>query len=970
MMQHVSPAPALTMMATQSVPPPSYQESQQMTGTTQQNSKAQQVHITASSAAGNTPVSVTLDPQAQLESDKRAVYRHPLFPLLALLFEKCEQATQGSECITSASFDVDIENFVHQQEQDHKPFFSEDPELDNLMVKAIQVLRIHLLELEKVNELCKDFCNRYITCLKTKMHSDNLLRNDLGGPYSPSHTSLSLQQDLLQTSSPSMTSVSSSVNSSGIMVPTGTLQQGNIAMTTINSQVVSGGTLYQPVAMVTSQGQVLTQGLSQGTIQIQNSQVNLDLASLLDSDDKKHKNKRGVLPKHATNIMRSWLFQHLMHPYPTEDEKRQIAGQTNLTLLQVNNWFINARRRILQPMLDASNPDPAPKAKKMKSQHRPTQRFWPDSIVAGVLQTHGPHSNNADNPLGFDSLQPLSSVSATLSMQQAMLGGTDDSMDGTEEEEEEEEEEGMEEEEEEEDEEEEESEGGRRDLGMEHREGLDSGLQRSVLLSCLTAFNFWISTLQSPVTGKSKQIEGPKMSIANAAAQAMLSDALLRDGAGGNRIGHLELELPLDRVIKFVSVGLPLLLVSMAFAREISIGPQISCFPPNNFTAKQAAYVDTYCWDSLMHHEFDTDGNFEERSLWVHKMFPYSLLAMAMMMYLPALIWRFLVMPSLGSDLLFIIDELDKSYNRSVRLAQSILEMRQNTQNPFTFQAELERAKRKRYFEYPLLERYMQSKHGSYFLVSMLFLRGFLLLTFMSAACLYLVYFHLSAFLQDEFSCFVRTGLLRDQNWVPELVQCKMTGQLVFQVISVANGAIYVLLVPIVLFSLVRLFCWDTTLLSVYEVLPALGLNSGRKLGCPLNDLNVLLLFLRANVAHLQSYGRLRAVCSLASPQIGKGNGVKGAGMLTAEEIEERAEAAQELEEEVEELQEEGKLNLVDIMTILGAARGNAVNCTDSRPLVEENMSLGTVTLIYTLKRILLVGLFAYIVWDVQKIIK
>jgi len=62
------------------------------------------------------------------------------------------------------------------------------------MVKAIKVLRIHLLELEKVNELCKDFCNRYITCLKTKMHSDNLLRNDLGGPYSPSHTSLSMQQ--------------------------------------------------------------------------------------------------------------------------------------------------------------------------------------------------------------------------------------------------------------------------------------------------------------------------------------------------------------------------------------------------------------------------------------------------------------------------------------------------------------------------------------------------------------------------------------------------------------------------------------------------------------------------------------------------------------------------------------------------------------------------------------------------------
>lgn len=45
------------------------------------------------------------------------------------------------------------------------------------MVKAIQVLRIHLLELEKVQELCKDFCNRYIACLKSKMQSENLLRS-------------------------------------------------------------------------------------------------------------------------------------------------------------------------------------------------------------------------------------------------------------------------------------------------------------------------------------------------------------------------------------------------------------------------------------------------------------------------------------------------------------------------------------------------------------------------------------------------------------------------------------------------------------------------------------------------------------------------------------------------------------------------------------------------------------------------
>jgi hypothetical protein len=57
----------------------------------------------------------------------------------------------------------------------------------------------------------------------------------------------------------------------------------------------------------------------------------------------------------ATNILRAWLFQHLTHPYPSEDQKKQLAQDTGLSILQVNNWFINARRRIVQPMIDQSN---------------------------------------------------------------------------------------------------------------------------------------------------------------------------------------------------------------------------------------------------------------------------------------------------------------------------------------------------------------------------------------------------------------------------------------------------------------------------------------------------------------------------------------------------------------------------------------------------------------------------------------
>ncbi|VUZ47767.1 unnamed protein product [Hymenolepis diminuta] len=74
-------------------------------------------------------------------------------------------------------------------------------------------------------------------------------------------------------------------------------------------------------------------------------------------DDKsaKRQKKRGIFPKAATNIMRAWLFQHLSHPYPSEEQKKQLSSETGLTILQVNNWFINARRRIVQPMIDQSN---------------------------------------------------------------------------------------------------------------------------------------------------------------------------------------------------------------------------------------------------------------------------------------------------------------------------------------------------------------------------------------------------------------------------------------------------------------------------------------------------------------------------------------------------------------------------------------------------------------------------------------
>uniref|UniRef100_A0A3Q3W2W4 MEIS N-terminal domain-containing protein n=1 Tax=Mola mola TaxID=94237 RepID=A0A3Q3W2W4_MOLML len=51
---------------------------------------------------------------------------HPLFPLLALVFEKCELATCSDVC-SSESFNDDIAAFIRSE----KPIFSSNPELDN-----------------------------------------------------------------------------------------------------------------------------------------------------------------------------------------------------------------------------------------------------------------------------------------------------------------------------------------------------------------------------------------------------------------------------------------------------------------------------------------------------------------------------------------------------------------------------------------------------------------------------------------------------------------------------------------------------------------------------------------------------------------------------------------------------------------------------------------------------------------------
>ncbi|XP_027353288.1 BEL1-like homeodomain protein 1 [Abrus precatorius] len=112
------------------------------------------------------------------------------------------------------------------------------------------------------------------------------------------------------------------------------------------------------------------------------------------------------LPERSVSVLRAWLFEHFLHPYPKDSDKHMLAKQTGLTRSQVSNWFINARVRLWKPMVEEMYLEEMKEHEQNGSEDKSSKSNDDSSMKMAAPQEKGP--TNETEAKSFSSKQDVS----------------------------------------------------------------------------------------------------------------------------------------------------------------------------------------------------------------------------------------------------------------------------------------------------------------------------------------------------------------------------------------------------------------------------------------------------------------------------------------------------------------------------------------------------------------------------------
>ncbi|XP_037371096.1 pannexin-2 [Talpa occidentalis] len=350
-------------------------------------------------------------------------------------------------------------------------------------------------------------------------------------------------------------------------------------------------------------------------------------------------------------------------------------------------------------------------------------------------------------------------------------------------------------------------------------------------------------------------------------ATALLAGEKLRElilpGAQDDKAGalaalllQLKLELPFDRVVTIGTVLVPILLVTLVFTKNFAEEP-IYCYTPHNFTRDQALYARGYCWTELRDALPGVDASLWP-SLFEHKLLPYSLLAFAAIMYVPALGWEFLASTRLTSELNFLLQEIDNCYHRAAEGRAPKIEKQIQSKGPGITERErreiIENAEKEKSPEQNLFEKYLERRGRSNFLAKLYLARHLLILLLSVAPISYLCTYYATQ-KQNEFTCAL--GETPAGAGAAVRVSCKLPAVQLQRIVAGVDIVLLCSMNLIILVNLIHLFIFRKSNF-IFDKLHKVGIKTRRQWRrSQFCDINILAMFCNENRDHIKSLNRL-----------------------------------------------------------------------------------------------------------------